>query len=157
MIYLSFSIILLYIVWSFISKGIPHSLSETYYNNNFGFCFSLFFSTATIFPKLMQITPNNIQFILFLAVAGILFIIVAPDYKSNKFVDKVHTFSALITLIFSQIWVSLICPLCLFWWILLIVYGIINFNKNILQIPKIKFIAECIMLITIYNVLCLNS
>ena len=86
--------------------------------------------------------------------SGILFVAFVPDYNKFKFLDNIHTTAAIILLISSQIWVAVMNPFCLSWWVLLLIYVICNFKINLLQIPKIKFFGEVIMLITIYNVLC---
>ena len=141
-------------MWYIINYGIPHSLSSTYYIYKYKFSLTLILSSSLLFPTMINNTPENFKFLTFLMFSGTLFVAFVPDYDKFKFLDNIHTTAAIILLISSQIWVAVMNPFCLSWWVLLLIYVIYNFKINLLQIPKIKFFGEVIMLITIYNVLC---
>lgn len=148
---ISFITILLYILYNIYKYGVPNSLSETYYNNKYTFSIILIFCGITCFYKMIQI--SDYHYISFITLSGILFVAFAPNFRENSLIDSVHTYSAVIALIFSQIWVALTYYKVLLIWILLLVYIIFNFKRKLLEIPKIKFIAEIIMLLTIYLIL----
>ena len=155
MILLSIFVIALYIIYAIINKGIPVSLSSTYYNYGWIFSFIITLSSSLIFPNMLSITPENYQFLTFITFAGVLFVAFAPNFKSDTLIDNVHTIAAIITLIASQLWVALINPIYLLWWIPVIIYILVGLFKkiSILKLPGIKFWSEVVMLLTIYNIL----
>ena len=74
MILLSIFVIALYIIYAIINKGIPVSLSSTYYNYGWIFSFIITLSSSLIFPNMLSITPENYQFLTFITFAGVLFV-----------------------------------------------------------------------------------
>lgn len=105
---------------------------------------------------MLKITSENYQFLAFLSCASIVFVAFAPDFRSDDLTDKVHTISAITGLILSQLWISLIDPIHLLWWIPIIIYIIYYLYKyksieKLLDDTPIKFWAEVFMLITIYS------
>lgn len=155
MIIISFLLISLYIMYCIINKGIPHSLSATYYDNGWVFSAVLLLSTILITPKMLEITPIKYQFLAFISLCGSYFVAIAPNFRSDILTDRVHTGGAVISLISSQLWVMLMGPINLLSWIPVIIYGIFMIKRKykLLDIPKIKFIAEVVMLLNIYNIL----
>ena len=160
MIILSLLCILLYILYIIINYGIPHSLSATYYSIIHKVTFSLVLavSAGLILPILLEITPISYQFLPFISIAGVLFVAAAPDYQGNNLTDYVHTTSAIVALIASQIWVYLISPWTLLFWIPLIIYVIwlwikTKSIKTVFDKYPVKFWGEVIMLLTIYQIL----
>ena len=137
---LSFLIIFVYVIYCVWKNGIPKSLSATYYNNGIWFSIVILLSTFLIFPKMLNMTPDNFTFLPFLMGAGISFVAIAPNFKSDWLDDKVHTVSAIIAFAASQIWIALLNPILLLTWIPFI------FVRN-----NYKFWAELIMLLTIYE------
>ena len=153
MILLSIFVIALYIIYAIIDKGIPISLSSTYYDYSWIFSFIITLSSSLIFPSMLSVTPENYQFLAFITFAGVLFVAFAPNFKTDTLIDNVHTIAAIITLIASQLWVALINPIYLLWWIPVIIYILVGLFKkiSILKLPGIKFWSEVVMLLTIYN------
>lgn len=154
-IYLSLAIILVYVVYCIITTGVPHSLSATYYKTGWVFSATLSFAAALILPAMLSKSGENYEFLAFIAVSSVFFVAFAPNFKSDKLVDMVHTGAAIIALIASQLWVALVNPLFLLWWIPLIGYVIWGKLKGykLLDIPSIKFVTEILMLFTIYSCL----
>lgn len=149
---ISFLITYIYVMYIVIKYGIPHSLSATYYliKNKWIFSTVLAVSAGLILPILVT---TNYSFLIFIALAGIFFVAFAPDFKSNSLEDNVHTYSAIISLISSQIWVALNAPIVLLLWIPYIVYLIldyIEYGKEMLEQSCFKFWAEIVMLLTVY-------
>jgi len=56
---ISLFLTLIYIGYCIVNKGIPHSLSATYYDNGASFSIILFLATILLIPKVMLITPEN--------------------------------------------------------------------------------------------------
>ena len=113
------------------------------------------FISYNLLPLIVSVTPENYQILAFLSIIGISFIGVADDFRRDESVDMVHTISAIISFICSQIWIGLIIPELLLIWIPLLIYLVIKFIKyrNISKIFKytsIKFWAELIAIMSIY-------
>ena len=154
MIYLSFIIIALYICYVLIDSGIPNSLSATYYKYGKMFSIVLLSSAILLMPKLLEFLPNNVEFLGFLSLAGVIAVAVSPDFRNDKLTDRIHDISAVLALIISQILVILINPLLLLDWIPIVLYIIIGGIKyKTLNVPYIKFLGEVIMILTIYQML----
>lgn len=100
---------------------IPQSLSETYYflgskrypsadwQDNFDRLIASLFTLAmwamafTLLPAMLDVTPENLQFLVFLAIAGICFVGAAPEFK-QKYEGRVHTVSAWFAAVFGLSW-----------------------------------------------------
>lgn len=155
---LSIILITSYIVYNINQFGMPKSLSSTYYNLKHGWIFSLIISLSAIliYPRMMEMTNSNYEFLVFLTLAGIIFVSVTPNFRECKLTDNVHTVSAILTLIVSQIWVALNDVLNLSWWLPVGVYigtKIDEFDFDLgrlMEETSIKFVAEVVMLLTIY-------
>lgn len=154
MILLSLLCISFYIIYIITKYGIPHSLSATYYSLKYKIVFTLVLvlSIFLSFDTFMQI--EQWQFLPFIFLSGILFVAGAADFQRSDLTDKVHTISAIISLIASQIWVGLICPSVLFIWLFLLLYILIKIKeyksiKKIFEFTNIKFWAEMLMLLTL--------
>lgn len=140
---LSFIIIFTYIIYMIYKYGVPKSISTTYYSLNHKWVFSvvLLASSLLLLPKLVEF-----GFLGFLCVVGVIFVAYAPNFMDNELVDRVHTGSAILSLITSQLLVAMKHPLILAIWIPYVIYLI--FSRN-----NYKFYAEIIMLFTIYLLL----
>lgn len=154
---LSLLLICSYILYIIIKYGVPHSLSQTYYLLKHKWIFSLVLitSTAIILPEMLEM---NYSYLAFPTLCGVLFVAVTPNFRDDNLVDQVHTWSAVVALIFSQLWVGLTNPIILNWWILFLIYLYIQYKKyrsfkKILDESNSKFYAELIMLLTVYSIL----
>lgn len=145
----SIILISLYILYVVCKDGVPHSLSATYYSHKTIFSLVLILSIIFSFNSFMQ--PEEWQFLPFIFLTGILFVAFAPDFRSDKLTDQVHTGAAIISLIASQIWVAIINPKVLWVWLLLLIYLFLKRKEKISE-TNFKFWAEIIMLLTL--VLC---
>lgn len=153
MIYLSLLLIVVYISYYIVQyKKIPNSLSATYYDVGGYFSLVILMSSLLILPSMFNITPDNYKFLSFLSLTGVIFVAFAPNFKEGKLVDSVHTWAAILSLIFSQIWVGLTKPLFLLMWIPIIIYILYRLITN-KEIVKIKFWSEISMLSSVYGTL----
>ncbi|SEF85929.1 hypothetical protein [Parabacteroides chinchillae] len=102
------------------TKGIPYSISATYYTLDhkliFGACMAL--TAMFLFPVVWELSTSfTMQLLAVAACAGLLGVGLAPDFK-DTWINKVHCTSAAVTLICSQLWVAL-TPI---WWVLIPVW-----------------------------------
>lgn len=153
----SFLLILTYVIIYVTKHGIPHSLSQTYYGITYKVLFSItiIISSLLIFPTMLEKTSENLQFLVFLTLCGILFVGFTPNFKDSSMIDNIHMISAGMSLITSQLLILLTNPWILLCWIYIIAY-IINYViknnqiKNIFIDSNIIFWSEIIMMLTMY-------
>ena len=155
---ISFLLILLYVIYIIINYGIPKSISATYYliKHNWIFSLVLISSIVLSFNQFMEITPESFKFLPFIFCSGIVFVAAAPNFKTNKIIDTVHDYAAIISFIISQIWVAIIDPIPLLMWIFILLYIINEFNEYkslslVIQNTSIKFWTELVMLFIIFS------
>lgn len=126
------------------TKGIPYSISATYYTLEhkliFGACMTL--AAMFLFPVIWALsTTFAMKLLAIVACAGLLGVGLAPDFK-NEWINKVHCTSAAVMLICSQVWIAL-TP---FWWVLMpvwavyIIYTIWYMIRHVSQTLIIDFI-----------------
>ena len=155
---ISFLLIILYIIYNIINYGIPKSISATYYSLKYKITFSIILLLSIIFSfeDFMLITPENFKFLPFLFLTGIIFVSAAPNFRTNKFIENVHNWSAIISFILSQIWVAIVDPTPLILWLFIIGYVIVKFKKYkslslIIENTCVKFWAELVMICIIFS------
>lgn len=110
--------------------GIPKSLSMTYYlfkerEDVLKCLFPVMMTLLTFFlmPAWIEISEGSpFQFTAFLSAASILFVGAAPAFKNSSMENIVHQVSAYFAAAAAIAWICLVTP---FWWIVLIVLGII--------------------------------
>lgn len=112
-------------------KGIPYSISETYYkiSHKFWFGVTMVLTACLLMPAILEITPNSYQFMEFLACLGMIMTGIAPNFRKG-IEKKIHTTGAVLCLVFSQVWVGLTCPWMLLVWVGYLVYTIVMMIKN---------------------------
>lgn len=112
-------------------KGIPYSISETYYKieHKMWFGVTMVLTACLLMPAILQVTPDSYQFTAFLACSGMIATGVAPNFR--EVIDrKIHTIGAVLCLVFSQVWVSLTSPWMLLLWIGYLAYTVIGIKRN---------------------------
>lgn len=134
---------LAYNYWVIKNNGIPESLSETAYTNNklafTGYCFSM----ALLMPLLLNITPEDFQFLVFLIFGGMLIAGFSPMFK-EKVTKEVHNIFAMISFIsfviymikFFSPWLSVIY--------ILLLSGLIKWRKE-----SFTYFAEILALLAL--------
>lgn len=112
-------------------KGIPYSISETYYKieHKTWFGVTMVLTACLLMPAILEITPDSYQFTAFLACAGMIATGVAPNFREG-IEKKFHTSGAVLCLVFSQVWVGLTLPWMLLLWVGYLVYTIVMMIKN---------------------------
>lgn len=104
-------------------KGIPRSISSTFYSleHKFWFGATMWLTAGLLMPAILEVTPDCYQFTAFLACVGMFMVGVAPNFREG--IDKkVHTAGAIICILFSQVWVLLTCPWVMLAWIAYLAY-----------------------------------
>ena len=112
-------------------KGIPYSISETYYriSHKFWFGITMVLTACLLMPAILEITPDSYQFTAFLACVGLIMVGVAPNFREG--IDrKIHTIGAVLCLVFSQVWVGLTLPWMLLLWVGYLAYTAIGLWRN---------------------------
>ncbi len=155
---ISLLIILSYIItMCYKVKGIPNSISETYYilEHKLWFRFSIISTAILLMICLINIVSESIQFLAFLSGAGMMFVGVVPNFKEDL-EGKVHQSGAFLCLISSQLLIGICKPILLYIWILFLMYVIIFILINNGKIKdkflksKPLFWIEIISLLNVY-------
>ena len=125
--------ILLFVVYNIVALilyGVPHSLSNTHYlfkqsNESLKFLFPAFITLLCLFliPCWLELSKGSLfQFTVFLSGGSLLFVGASPYFKNGDLEGMVHQISAYMCAGFAILWIILVTK---FWWIILIVFGII--------------------------------
>ena len=94
---ISFTVLFIYIFVSIIkNKGIPVSLSDTYYMwPKWVFPAIMWATGFTLLPCWLEITAgSSLQFLSFLSCAGFIFVGCAPNFRNDKGEKKIHVIAA---------------------------------------------------------------
>ena len=112
-------------------KGVPYSISETYYKieHKTWFGTTMVLTACLLMPAILEVTPDSYQFTAFLACAGMIATGIAPNFREG-IEKRVHTTGAVLCLLFSQVWVALICPWMLLVWVGYLAYTAIGIKRN---------------------------
>ena len=105
--------------------GVPKSLSMTYYLfkerkewQRLLFPIMMLSMAGLLMPVWLEMSEgSDLQFMSFLAGAGIMFTGTVPTFKNSKLEDRVHTISAIVAAVFALLWVFFVAHL---WYIILI-------------------------------------
>ena len=100
-----------YLLVTGIKFGITPSISASHYKyREKGVLYEALFTlfcwgvTFSILPTWLDNTSSNIQFIPFLAAAGLGFVGASPLFKDDKLENRVHSISAMICAVGSYLW-----------------------------------------------------
>lgn len=113
------------------NKGIPYSISETFYKleHKAWFGISMLLTAALLMPAILDETPPSYQFTAFLACIGMMLIGIAPNFQSG--IERpVHITGAVLCILFSQVWVLLTCPWMMLVWVTYLIYTALMMRKN---------------------------
>lgn len=127
-------------------KGLPTSISDTYYQigNKWLFSAVLIVAASLALAPLLNHTPESYQFLGFLIVCGIFFVAASPAFK-DEFVGKVHVGSAVVLGAAAILWLVLTIGVP---WL-----SIIGLIIGLLNLKNIVFWVEVGILVDVY--LCL--
>lgn len=111
-------------------KGIPYSISETFYKleHKWWFLLTMWLIAGLLMPAILEVTPDCYQFTVFLACVGMFLVGAAPNFRDG--LDRpVHITGAILCILFSQVWVLLTCPWVLLAWIAYLAYTVLAMKK----------------------------
>lgn len=106
-----------------IVKGVPYSISETFYKLEHPkwFMFAMWLTAGLLMPAILEASKTNTEFLSFIACVGMFLVSASPNFK-DKTEGKVHTAGAILCIVGSQAWVAMNCPWCLFVWLAYVIY-----------------------------------
>lgn len=139
---------LLYLVYNGVvlgGFGVPKSLSMTFYLfqekkkwTRIFFPIMMISTAFLLLPAWLEISAlGSLQFLAFLAAAGIMFVGAAPAFKSSDLENTVHMTSAIVAAIFALLWVVLVSKL---WWVILIWLAILGLIMLVTKTVKSSYI-----------------
>ena len=121
MIYLSIIFLLLDVLFaSFKKKSLVTCVSECWYHVKLTHYFLLSLAALMVLLPMLDCTPDNWQFLAFIACAALLFVATAPSYL-ERFEGRVHSISAILCAACAIAWAVAVVPLALIGCALLIV------------------------------------
>lgn len=152
---LSLSVIATYVGIMIKREGIPYSISATYYTlqHRWAFGLSMLLTAALLYTPL-QTDSKAANILSALACLGMSITAIAPNFR-NKGDKVVHAIGAGLALICSQIYVGMVCPLSLLFWVVYVFCTVLimDENENLLSefmTTKPMFWAEVVSLLTVY-------
>lgn len=101
---------------------VPPSLSDTYYMiGKAKWCFTGMMWTVgfTMLPVILELTPPMWETLPFIALAGIVFVGGAPNFKDMD-VTKTHEIAAIISAVFGLLW-AIVVTRCA-WWLIISIF-----------------------------------
>lgn len=145
---ISLAVFVTYMVYAIrVAKGIPWSISETYYHleqhgrPKYLFQLTMIFSAFLLLPSWLKLSPEHLQFLTFLSCAGLIFVGAAPCFKL-RLDGRIHYVATVICGISSVIWICLMgfwfIPLSLF---LLAIYLTYRYLRPLFWIECTAFIS----------------
>lgn len=122
-------------------KGIPNSISASFYSleHKYWFRFTMWVAPMFLLPAILEVSKPNTEFLAFLAIVGMIIVGCFPDYANNKFNKRGHESGAIMTMLFSQVWVACNFPWILFLWLAYVAYTAIMMNESDDSTLKDKF------------------
>lgn len=121
MVYLSIVLLLLDVLLASVEKkSLVTCVSECWYHTRLAHYFLLALAAFMMLPPMLECTPDNWQFLAFLACAALAFVASAPSYL-EKFEGRVHSISAILCAACAIAWAVAVVPLALIGCVLLIV------------------------------------
>ena len=124
-------------------KGVPNSISASFYSleHHWWFRFTMWLAPMLLLPAILELSKPNTEFLAFLAIVGMIIVGCFPDYANDKFARRGHQAGAIMTMVFSQIWVAFNCSWFLLFWLAYITYTIIGICKADYYLLKERFYA----------------
>lgn len=109
------------------AKGVPYSISATYYSLDHKLIFgaSMALTAMFLFPAVWELSTSfTMRLLAMAACIGLIGVGLAPDFRDD-WINKIHCGSAALTLVSSQLWVG--CTP--YWWVLIPVWcGFITYT-----------------------------
>ena len=121
MVYLSIIFLLLDVLSASVEKkSLVTCVSECWYHIKWTHYALLALAALMMLPPMLECTPDNWQFLAFIACASLVFVATAPSYL-EKFEGRVHSISAILCAACAIAWAAVVVPVALIGCALLIV------------------------------------
>lgn len=121
MVYLSIIFLLLDVLLASVEKkSLVTCVSECWYHIKWTHYALLALAALMMLPPMLDCTPDNWQFLAFIACASLVFVATAPSYL-EKFEGRVHSISAILCAACAIAWAAAVVPVALVGCALLIV------------------------------------
>ena len=121
MVYLSIIFLLLDVLLASVEKkSLVTCVSECWYHIKWAHYALLALAAFTVLLPMLDCTPDNWQFLAFIACAALAFVASAPSYL-EKFEGRVHSVSAILCAACAIAWAVAVVPVALIGCVLLIV------------------------------------
>ena len=121
MVYLSIIFLLLDVLLASVEKkSLVTCVSECWYHIKLTHYFLLALAALMMLPPMLNCTPENWQFLAFIACASLVFVATAPSYL-EKFEGRIHSISAILCAACAIAWAVAVVPVALVGCALLIV------------------------------------
>ena len=121
MVYLSIIFLLLDVLLASVEKkSLVTCVSECWYQIKWAHYALLALAALMMLPPMLECTPDNWQFLAFIACASLVFVATAPSYL-EKFEGRVHSISAILCAACAIAWAAVVVPVALIGCALLIV------------------------------------
>ena len=121
MVYLSIIFLLLDVLLASVEKkSLVACVSECWYHIKWTHYALLALAALMMLPPMLDCTPDNWQFLAFIACASLVFVATAPSYL-EKFEGRVHSISAILCAACAIAWAAAVVPVALVGCALLIV------------------------------------
>lgn len=166
LVFIGFVIYLGYNLASLPLFKVPKSLSMTYYLykerkewQKLLFPIMMIFMGISLLPAWLEISEgSNLQFMVFLAILGILFTGSAPAFNNSSVENKVHMTSAILAAIFALLWIILVANLwyvIIVWFVVMLLIALLTNSVKtsyIYWLETIAFISTFTAIIAYYLV-----
>ena len=162
LVYSAFLVYLLYniSVWCFF--GLPFSLSQTFYlfqerNKYLRFLFPamMVIIACCLLPSWLEISKNeNLEFMAFLSVGGMLFTGFTPTFKNSDLEDKIHTYSAYLSSAFALLWIIFVTQL---WYVIVLTFifiSLITYFTKTFKSSYVYCLETVVFISTFIAILC---
>lgn len=138
----SLAIIVIYIAVMVCKRGIPASISETYYSLDHPKTFTacMVATALLLLPPALEACGENSQFLIFLGVIGMCITGLFPHFASEE--KTLHYTGAAMLFLFSQIWVGCNFPWLLLLWVAWVGY-VIYYLRKYRDYPILTRLARC--------------
>ena len=114
-------------------KGVPNSISASFYSleHKWWFRFTMWLTPMLLLPAILELSKPNTEFLAFLALIGMIVVGCFPDFTSDKYNYRGHVAGAIMSMVFSQIWIAFNFPMVLSVWILYLALTIYFTFRNL--------------------------
>lgn len=153
--------ILIFVVYNIVVLalfGVPKSLSMTYYlfkgkKNSLKCLFPIMIVSLCmlLIPSWIELSESsNFQFLSFLAPVALVFVGFTPAFNDADMYKTIHNIAAYSCAVLAMLWIILVTP---FWYIILIVLGIISVIAVLTKTVKSSYIywLEMVAFISLFT------